>query len=217
MQQPRRRRRHDLILDHPIALTNAEIQRFLKRHKIASASARAKDELRIALRQALKASDITTEAVVAFLDEVTPWGKQHIHLYKGPLSKDWRNQAWVAAHLKAHKPDHLVDARTDVIVLPEDLELACINWSARHLRITAIRRREGWVRNEECDKTKKKAPDGRPLWFRGRNRDAGRNRDGGGTGTRLVCQGAWAANCRQYWATKGGAPGDIPIRGPKGE
>ena len=113
MQQPRRRRRQDLILDHLITLTNAEIQRFLKRHKIAGASARAKDDLRVALRQALKANDITTEAVVAFLDEVTPWGKQHIYLYKGPPSKDWRTQAWVATHLKAYKLDHLVDARTD--------------------------------------------------------------------------------------------------------
>jgi hypothetical protein len=161
-----RRRRQDLILDHLIALTNAEIQRFLKRHKIPGASANAKDQLRGVLRQALEANTITTEAVVAFLDEVTPWGKQHVYLYKGPPSKDWRDQTWVAAYLKSHKVDHLVDARTDAIVLPKELQLASINSSTTRLRVTAIRRREGWVRNEEYDNTSKKAPDGRPLWLK---------------------------------------------------
>lgn len=166
-QRQRRRRRHDLILDHLTALTNAEIRLFLKRHKIGGASAQAKDEYRGILRKAIKDDDITTEQVVAFLDEVTPWGKQHVYLYTGPATKDWRKKDWVESHFKTHKLDAIVDATTDTIVLPEELQLACINWTPQRLRVTAIRKREGWVRSEEHDNSNKKAPDGRPLWLKG--------------------------------------------------
>src|SRR5688500_9578728 len=105
MQQRQRRRRHDLILAHLTALTNAEIQRFLNRHTMARASEQAKDELRSILRQAIKDGDITTQHVVTFLDEVTPWGKQHVDLYTGPPTKDWRNKDWVEGHFKSHKLD----------------------------------------------------------------------------------------------------------------
>jgi hypothetical protein len=166
--QQRRRRQQDLILDHLTALTNAEIRRFLRLHKIGGASAQAKDELRGILRDALKAGAITVQKVVRFLDEVTPWGKQHVYLYKvGPAAKNWRDKKWVAGHLKEHQLDDLIDATTDTIILPEEMQLACINWTPQLLRITAIRKREGWIRSEEHDKTTKKALDGRPLWLKG--------------------------------------------------
>lgn len=162
-----RRRQQDLILDHLTALTNKEIRRFLKRHKIAGASVQAKDELRRILRDALKAEQISTKSVVRFLDEVTPWGKQHVYLYTGPSAKDWRNEKWVMDHFKAHDLLNLLNAATDTIVLPEELQLACIHWSKQRLRITAVRKREGWVRSEEHDNKKKKTPEGRPLWLKG--------------------------------------------------
>ena len=58
-------------------------------------------------------------------------------------------------------------ALTDRIVLPEQLELACITWNSRRLRVTAIRKRAGWVRDEEYDETQKESDDGRPVWLKG--------------------------------------------------
>jgi hypothetical protein len=167
MRAPKQRGVQDLILDHLTALTNAEIRKFLRRHKVSGASAKAKDELRTLVKEALDAGDITTESIVKFLDEVTPWGKQHLYLYKAPSSKDWRSKPWVTRHLETHKLTDLLDALTDRIVLPEELELACITWNSHRLRVTAIRKRAGWVRNEEYDDTQKESDDGRPVWLKG--------------------------------------------------
>ena len=165
--RPRRRRRQNLILDHLTALTNQEIRLFLKRHKIDGASAQAKDQLRKILRQSLQTRKITTKSVVDFLDEVTPWGKQHVYLYSGPAKHSWREANWVDGHLKAHGLDHLLNAQTGKLILPDTLEIASITVTRKRLHVTAIRKREGWVRDEGYDVTRKKGDDGRPLWLKG--------------------------------------------------
>jgi hypothetical protein len=166
-ESPRRRPRKNQILDHLIALTNPEIRRFLRRHKIDGADAENKGQLRRALRTAITRRKIATENVVAFLDEVTPWGKQHVYFFKGGSPKNWRDPKWVADHLTSHKIFEFLDARSDKLELPEHLEIARITADKSQLRITAIRKREGWVRDETYDNVKKKGEDGRPLWLKG--------------------------------------------------
>lgn len=160
-----KRRTADLLIDHLMALSNAELHRFRKRFKLAAAS--SKKELRSTFTKAIKNKVLTTEAIVAFLDVVTPWGKQHVLLHRGPndLAKKWRDSKWVHAQLVEHNLQKFVD-KSVPLILPEVLSIASIEYTGSRLRVTAVRRREGWVRDHDLVKSGKTL-DGRQVEYRG--------------------------------------------------
>lgn len=159
----RKRATKDQIVDHLTALSAKEIKAFLRRHRL-SVGDMVKEELRTRIIGALKDGKVTIEQVVAYLDEVTPWGKQHVFFFDGPSEHKWRDSKWVSAHLESNGLKGILGAKSDRLILPDELELASIDWSPKRLRVTAIRKREGWVRREEFDKSAK--ADGRPMELR---------------------------------------------------
>jgi len=160
-----RRHERNLLIDHLMALSGAELHGLRRRWRLPSAQCKA--ELREVLCKAIGNGTLTTDAIVDFLDEVTPWGKQHVILYRGPKdsAKNWRDSAWVKVTLKQHDLSTLLGKRLP-LVLPKELTLASIQSLSSTLRVTAIRRREGWVRDYTLIK-RGKTTDGRELEYRG--------------------------------------------------
>lgn len=159
------RRKADLLIDHLMALSAAELRGLPRRLRIRSLKNKA--ELRERLAELIGNQTLSTETIVEFLDQVTPWGKQHVFLYRGPsgVTKNWRKASWVRTLLKKEGLEGLL-GKSIPLVLPEKLTLASIQSSPSSLRITAIRRREGWVRDYSLVKHGK-TPDGREVEYRG--------------------------------------------------
>jgi hypothetical protein len=155
----------DVLIDHLLALSNTELRGLRRRSQLASSKTKA--ELRDILASAIANGTLTTKAIVDFLDEVTPWGKQHVLLYKGKAGtqKEWTTRKQVEATLGKHGLTDLMDKQVP-LVLPKTLTLGSIHSTSAVLRVTAIRRREGWVRDHNLLKHGTTA-DGREVEYRG--------------------------------------------------
>jgi hypothetical protein len=155
----------DVLIDHLLALTTAELRGL--RRRFGFASSQNKGELRDILSAAITNGTLTTAAIIEFLDQVTPWGKQHIFLYRGKsgTQKHWTNRRNVKNTLATHGLLDLLDKQVP-LALPKALTLASIRSTSSVLRVTAIRRREGWVRDHDLVKYGK-TPDGREVEYRG--------------------------------------------------
>jgi hypothetical protein len=94
---------------------------------------------------------ITLEKLVAFLDRVTPWGKQDVYLYSGPPDcSKWKHNDWVVELLKKHAVEGYLNTRVP-LVLPPKLELSSIMYDSKRLRIVAVCRRLWRERAPEYD------------------------------------------------------------------
>jgi len=144
---------HDALLSHLLALKKPQLKDFLGAQKLAKSGSKA--EIRERMEAALASGALSSDAVVRFLDEVTPWGKQHVFLYRGPTGSvaDWKKPEWVEARLKHHGHHHLLNKRLPLI-LPEELTLSSITHDGHRLRVTAIRKRLWSERNPELDETR---------------------------------------------------------------
>jgi hypothetical protein len=104
------------------------------------------------IEEALDAGDVTYTQLVRFLDEVEPWRAQQVFLFgASSLNLDaYRTPEAFDAHLRAHRASK--PYRQPIpLVLPDELTIASIQHDGRRLRITAIERREGWIRDESYD------------------------------------------------------------------
>jgi len=131
-------------------LNNALIIDFLTSHGIRKGVNKA--ELKVRLTDALEAEVISYQDIFRFLNPIESWGKQHVILFDGPTRDldGWRNPAWVSALIDQHKLSHLVNADLP-LALPKELTLTSISYADSILRITAVERREGEVRDPESD------------------------------------------------------------------
>lgn len=152
-----------ILVDQLSALTVNEIKQFLRRKKLPTTG--RKEQLRETVETALRKRKIAVKHLAAFLDEVTPWGKQHVFLYKGPAARNWRDESWVRDRLAKNDLLGLLNARAKSLVLPEELAIASIQWSKRRLRIVSVKKREGWLRDDEHDEDAE-LDDGRPVQMR---------------------------------------------------
>ena len=111
-----------------------------------------KEQFRGYVEEALQEGVISLTTLVEFLDEVIPWGKQHVFLYKGPKSSiaDWKKADWIAKLLKKHRLSKYLNA-TLPLALPEKMKISSIFHGEGRLRITAIKKREWWERDPEYD------------------------------------------------------------------
>jgi len=141
---------HDALLSHLLALKKPQLKDFLSAQELAKSGTKA--EIRDRLEAALASGALPADAVVQFLDEVTPWGKQHVFLYRGPTGSvaEWKRPAWVEQLLTSHGHHHLLNKRLP-LVLPEEMTLSSIAHDGRRLRITAIRKRQWSERDTELD------------------------------------------------------------------
>lgn len=142
----------DQIVTDLMALTKLQIREFLARVGLPRSG--TKKSIRSCIEIALSRGTLTLPQVVQFLDEVIPWGKQHVFLYNGPRTSiaDWKKTEWLAKLLRQRHLGKLLNASLP-LVLPEKMKVSSIVHDARRLRITAIKRRDWWERNQDYDST----------------------------------------------------------------
>lgn len=153
-----------VLLSHLLALKKPQLKEFLDRQDMKRSGSKA--EIRDRLDAALVSGALTAEEVVQFLDEVTPWGKQHVFLYRGPTDSlaGWKSTESVERRLREHGQDHLLNSRLP-LVLPEEMTLSSITHDGRRLRVTAIRKRQWSERRPDYDEAR--ASDlGEPIHLR---------------------------------------------------
>ncbi len=114
-----------------------------------------KGEVRQRINESLDACDFDYTAIIAYLDAVIPFGKQHIYLLKGPKgsTKDtWQKQAWVHKLLKQHAPDvHDLVANRNDVGIPDQLTPSSIEISPKRIAVSLVRRREWFERDKQYD------------------------------------------------------------------
>ncbi len=104
------------------------------------------------IEAALEAGDVTYTQLVQFLDEVEPWRAQQVFLFGATTQNvaPFRTAESLGEHLRAHHASK--PFRQPVpLVLPDELTVASIQHDGTRLRVTAIERREGWIRDESLD------------------------------------------------------------------
>jgi hypothetical protein len=139
-----------LIVTDLLGLKKTQIGAFLSINGFPKSG--TKEELRARIDESLGDGTLSLSAIVRYLDEVIPWGKQHVYLYMGPQASiaNWRKTDWVAKLLKNHKFGKFLNASLP-LALPKKMKVSSILHDASRLRVTAIKRRDWWERNEEYD------------------------------------------------------------------
>jgi hypothetical protein len=130
------------LLTFLIALRLDRVREFLGGHQVARYGDRT--ELRERLQESLAAGTIQLVDVVDFLDEVEPWGKQHVFLYDGSdgLVEGWQDTDALSRRLGRAHVRELLNARLP-LMLPEELTLSSIRVeNSRYVTIAAVERRE---------------------------------------------------------------------------
>jgi hypothetical protein len=141
----------DLIINSIMSLKKERIQAFLETHGLDGIGTKAIK--RGTLMGALAEGKVHHAQIVAYLDEIEPWGKQHVILFDGPACdiSPWRNSQWVRKHLEDKGLDDYLDTQVP-LALPDRLTLSSILHTPTRLRITAVERREGALREPELDR-----------------------------------------------------------------
>jgi hypothetical protein len=139
------------ILEYVVALRKPLIQEFLRRASLPKSG--TKTSLRDRIQEALNSGSLQYAAIVDFLDEVTPWGKQHVFLFRGPTSSiaTWKDSVWISDRLREGKALKYLNARLP-LVLPPSLNLSAIEHSVTRLRVTAVQGHVWWERDESRDR-----------------------------------------------------------------
>jgi len=138
------------IITDLLALKKVQIGEFLSRSSLPKSG--TKEQIRTRIEDALSDGTLLLSQIVQFLDEVIPWGKQHVYLYKGPQSSiaNWRKTDWLVKLLKKHRFGKYLNASLP-LALPQTMKVSSILHDGNRLRITAIKRRDWWERDEEYD------------------------------------------------------------------
>lgn len=133
-----------------LVLKKPQIQHFLEQCGIPKSGTKA--EIRERIERAIARGELLSNRIVQFLDEVTPWGKQHVYLYDGPSNSiaEWRNRDWVQSHLKRHRLGKYLNASLP-LALPEKMKISSILHTTGRLRVTAVKRRDWWERDPTYD------------------------------------------------------------------
>lgn len=136
-----------------LALKKAQISEFLSRNNLPKSG--TKDAIRERVDASLRDETLAPARIIEFLDEVVPWGKQHVFLYKGPRKPitDWKNTDWLRARLGEHRVAKYLNASLP-LALPESMKLSSILHDGNRLRVTAIKKRDWWERNPDLDDAK---------------------------------------------------------------
>lgn len=149
------------LIDFVLALRKSHIREFLKGIELPVSG--TKQELRSRLQETLKNGGLALERLIAFLDTVVPWGKQHVFLYDGPRFdlRQWKDPGHVQGLLKEHRLGKLFNAQLPLL-LPDKLTLSSVMHSNGRLRITAIQKRDYSERAPDHDE-EKETPDGERI------------------------------------------------------
>jgi hypothetical protein len=139
-----------MLLGYVAALQKEHLRRFLREHEERITG--NKVQLVERLQQALDTGATSYEELVELLDEIEPWGKQHVTLYDAPsfALESWKDTARFHARLKEHRLGKYLN-KTLPLILPPKLALSTIEHTPERLRVVAVERREAWERDEDRD------------------------------------------------------------------
>jgi hypothetical protein len=139
-----------LIVTDLLALKKTKIAEFLGQNRLLRSG--TKEEIRVRVEEALDDGSLSLTRIVQFLDEVVPWGKQHVYLYDGPKSPiaNWRRDEWVSNLLKKHRLGKYLNASLPLI-LPDKMKLSSVLHDEDRLRISAVKKRDWWERDPDYD------------------------------------------------------------------
>jgi len=144
-----------LLIDFIMAHRARGIRNFLEQYELPKSGTKA--ELRERIETALDEGGLSFPDAIRWLDRLDIWNKQHVFLYSGPegrLIQNWRNQEWVDWHLNQADVGEYVNARLSLI-LPNQLRLSSISYSASSLSVVAVERRDYWERDKDKDESRK--------------------------------------------------------------
>jgi hypothetical protein len=139
------------LLAQVLALRKDRIQELLRRHEQRRSGTRA--ELREVLEGAVAEGEISTEDIVSYLDEVEPWGKQHVFLYSVPqeINQAWMEPAAIRNLLAAAGVADLLDESVS-LALPEEMTLSSVRLADEAIEIVAVEQREFVERDQSLDR-----------------------------------------------------------------
>lgn len=112
-----------------------------------------KEQLIEELKEHVENKHVSLSELVNFLDNLTPYGKQHVFLYNGPEQEvvSWRQADYVRNVLKKHDRLEFMSQKLHLI-LPTDLTLSSIEYHpTRDLKVLAVQRRDYIERREDLD------------------------------------------------------------------
>jgi len=155
----------ELLIDYLIGLRLDRARSFLQLAKLSPYGNRA--DLRERLQEALDRGRIDTDSLILFLDEVEPWGKQHVFVYDPPtrLPSGWENPGAVRQELLRSGLGELIDKPLP-LALPEELAISSVRVDDRALWILAVERRDHVERVETLDPPAQQLVDGRFVEYR---------------------------------------------------
>lgn len=141
----------DFVVNSLMRLKKEKIQVFLESHGCDGTG--TKVAKREELMEALSEGTITYNGIIKYLDLIEPWGKQHVLLYEGKIENlnSWRDPKLVLPKFEKHGLGKTIKSHIS-LALPDKLTVSSIELSNKKLRITAIERREGALREPELDK-----------------------------------------------------------------
>ena len=142
----------ELLFTYVADLRKDVLQEFLASHDLLKTGSKA--EVISRLQDAIEQRVLTYDALIALLDRVEPWSKQHVFLFGSPTDMvldNWKDAAWVETHLKSNRVHKYLKAVVPLL-LPESLRLSRIECDKTRLRVVSVERREGFEHIEEFDK-----------------------------------------------------------------
>lgn len=130
------------------ALSSEQRSTFMNSHGLPG-SLTNKLEVQQRIQEAVESGTVIREHIINYLDEVVPWGKQHIFLFRGPSAsiRNWKNASWVRTHLQQNSPAFAAVFSQQIhIALPEALTPTSVihETSPHRLRVTMVRKRDWW-------------------------------------------------------------------------
>lgn len=130
------------------ALTTAQRADFMEAYGLPKSLSK-KSDLISRIQEEITKGSLSIDQIVAHLDQVVPWGKQHVFLFDGPESslKSWKKREWLEQHLKHNAPQfHTLLRKPGTVGIPAEWTPSSIALSEKPstLRVSLVRRREWW-------------------------------------------------------------------------
>ena len=151
------------LVDYVLSLRSDRIRGLLVAHGIPSSG--PKRTLRERLVVAISDEAVGTEQIAAYLDQVEPWGNQHVYLYDvgDLLSSEWTDSEAVLSTLDEEGVMEFV-TQPLTLTLPNELSLSAIVLGEGVVEVRAIDARRYSERLPELDK--EGAVEGLPVEYR---------------------------------------------------
>jgi hypothetical protein len=144
------RSEQDLLVDVLLGLRVDRVREFMDSVDLARSGTKA--ELRERVEEALTSHAISLNVLIDYLDQVEPWGRQHVIMLEAEASaaNGWRREDGIRRRLADAGVEGLLDRRKRQR-LPESLTLSSISTSGDTIVIVAVERRDYDERAPEYD------------------------------------------------------------------